>query len=41
MRISLKKANLNDCDEIHGMQIILFEDLLEKYKDYETTDYQY
>ncbi len=37
MRIALNKANLNDCDEIHTMQIVSFRDLLEKYKDYETS----
>jgi GNAT superfamily N-acetyltransferase len=37
MRISLKKANLNEYEEIHAMQIVSFRSLLEKYKDYETS----
>ena len=35
MRITLNKADPNDYDEIHSMQIVSFRDLLEKYKDYE------
>ncbi len=37
MRISLKKANPNQYEEIYAMQIISFRDLLEKYEDYETS----
>lgn len=35
MGISLVRADLNDCREIHAMQVLSFKDLLEKYKDYE------
>lgn len=37
MKISLKRANLNDCDAIHTMQMVSFGDLLAKYQDYETS----
>jgi RimJ/RimL family protein N-acetyltransferase len=36
MKLSLNKAQLNDCDEIYNMQIHAFSSLLEKYKDYKT-----
>jgi len=36
MGIKLKKANIQNSNEIHEMQIIAFEPLLEKYRDYET-----
>ncbi len=37
MRLSLKKVNPNEYEEIHAMQIVSFRDLLKKYKDYETS----
>lgn len=36
MTISLKKAVLSDCTEIHKMQVSAFTQLLEKYQDYDT-----
>lgn len=36
MIISLKKAEIQDCEQIHKMQIIAFKPLLDKYQDYET-----
>lgn len=36
MDISLKRADLSDCQLIHSMQIRAFGPLLEKYKDYAT-----
>lgn len=35
--IHLKKADITDCEEIHSMQIASFTELLEKYRDYETS----
>ena len=37
MEISLKEANVGDCEKIHQMQIIGFKALLDKYHDYETS----
>ena len=37
MEISLKKAEINDCEKIHSMQIAGFKALLDKYQDYETS----
>lgn len=31
--LTLDKANINDCHEIHKMQIIAFKELLDKYQD--------
>ncbi len=36
MIISLKKAVLSDCAQIHKMQVSAFTGLLEKYQDYDT-----
>ena len=36
MKISLQKAEMEDCIQIHQMQIKSFNDLLDKYKDYNT-----
>jgi len=36
MDITLKKAELRDCEEIHDMQVKAFTDLLKKYQDYGT-----
>jgi len=36
MDILLKKAHISDSEKIHEMQIIGFQALLEKYKDYDT-----
>lgn len=36
MTISLQKATFDDCPLIHEMQVVSFQPLLEKYKDYET-----
>jgi len=33
----LVRATVNDCDKIWSMQIEAFRDLLEKYRDYETS----
>lgn len=35
--IRLKKAAISDCEEIHRMQAEAFTELLEKYRDYETS----
>ena len=37
MEISLKKADIKDCEKIHQMQIIGFKALLDKYQDFETS----
>lgn len=31
--LSLEQANMNDCHEIHAMQVIAFQELLDKYQD--------
>jgi len=36
MGISLKKANIDDCEKIHNIRFKAFFPLLEKYKDYDT-----
>lgn len=36
MNMLLKKASLNDYEELHAMQRVSFDKLLEKYEDYET-----
>ena len=36
MIVSLKKADLHDCEKIHQMQILGFKALLEAYQDFET-----
>ncbi|MPN31303.1 hypothetical protein SDC9_178777 [bioreactor metagenome] len=36
MEICLRKAGLEDAQIIHEMQVKAFENLLEKYEDYET-----
>lgn len=36
MSISLRIAGLQDCAQIHQMQVIVFRPLLDKYQDYET-----
>ncbi|MBM7614340.1 GNAT family N-acetyltransferase [Alkaliphilus hydrothermalis] len=36
MKISIRKATLQDCETIHHMQRKAFASLLEKYKDYDT-----
>lgn len=36
MIISLEKAGIQDCVQIHKMQIIAFKPLLDKYQDYDT-----
>lgn len=35
--MKLVRATVNDCDKLWNMQIEAFTDLLEKYKDYETS----
>lgn len=37
MDISLSKASLGDATMIHGMQVVAFMPLLDKYKDYDTS----
>ena len=37
MRIKLLKANEDDCNELHFLQIIAFSDMLSRYKDYDTS----
>lgn len=37
MNITLKKAEESDCGKIHKMQTLAFNELLEKYQDYETS----
>jgi GNAT superfamily N-acetyltransferase len=34
--LTLDKANINDCHEIHEMQLIAFKELLDKYQDMQT-----
>jgi GNAT superfamily N-acetyltransferase len=34
--ISLKKAQRVDCDDLHWIQVVSFQALLEKYQDYNT-----
>ena len=34
--ITLKKAAVSDCDEIHAIRFDAFSPLLEKYQDYDT-----
>jgi Acetyltransferase (GNAT) family. len=34
--ILLKRAGLAECNRIHEMQVIAFQELLDKYQDYET-----
>lgn len=34
--VSLHRAKMNECEEIHRMQIESFRALLDKYKDYNT-----
>ena len=36
MEISLKKATIQDCSQIHQMQTLGFKALLDKYQDFET-----
>ena len=36
MKISLQKAEMHDCEQIHKMQVESFSALLDKYKDYST-----
>jgi predicted acetyltransferase len=36
MKITLIKAQLEDCDKIHKMQVHAFSELLEKYQDHAT-----
>jgi GNAT superfamily N-acetyltransferase len=36
MIVSLKKAQMQDCEQIHKMQTIAFKPLLDKYQDYDT-----
>ena len=35
MEIKLLKANINDAEEIHKMQVVTFKPLLDKYQDYD------
>ena len=35
--LSLVKANISDCDELHDIRLKAFSPLLEKYRDYETS----
>jgi len=37
MRVELLKADINDAKELHAMQIKAFKELLEKYRDFETS----
>ena len=37
MLVKLVRADINDCDKIWNMQKEAFADLLEKYKDYDTS----
>jgi len=36
MEVTIIKAGLEDCEQIHEMQVASFIELLEKYKDYNT-----
>ena len=36
MEIYLQKACLENCKEIHKMQVLAFKELLDKYKDYDS-----
>lgn len=37
MRVALLKADITDAKELHAMQIKAFKELLEKYRDFETS----
>lgn len=37
MRVALLKADISDAKELHAMQIKAFKELLEKYRDFETS----
>ncbi|MCL2427553.1 MAG: hypothetical protein FWD05_14610 [Oscillospiraceae bacterium] len=37
MEINLKKADINDCEKTHQMQVESFKELLDKYNDYDTS----
>ena len=37
MEVKLVRADINDAEEIHAMQVVAFRELLEKYQDYDTS----
>lgn len=37
MRVALLKADISDAKELHAMQVKAFRELLEKYRDFETS----
>lgn len=37
MRVELLKADISDAKELHAMQVKAFKELLEKYRDFETS----
>lgn len=37
MRVALLKADISDAKELHAMQVKAFKELLEKYRDFETS----
>ncbi len=37
MEVKLVRADINDAEEIHAMQVVAFQELLEKYQDYDTS----
>ena len=36
MEVTLLRANINDAKELHSMQVEAFQELLEKYQDFDT-----
>ena len=37
MEITLLRANIDDAEELHAMQVEAFKELLEKYQDFDTS----
>lgn len=37
MEVKLLRANVNDAEELHAMQVEAFKELLEKYQDFDTS----
>lgn len=36
MEVTLSRANMDDVEELHAMQVRAFKELLEKYQDFDT-----
>jgi hypothetical protein len=37
MKIKLERIGMNDCEKLWKMQVVAFSELLEKYRDYDTS----